>query len=221
MSEHKHTKIKKIGIAGAGGIGSHLAGMLYDFGVNRNQFDFTGYEIDIYDDDVVDYKNLLHQNFGEADLHTMKADSIANRFAITPQKRFMTVQDFPKYDLIFSCVDSMVFRKSLYEWSWANPKGAFWIDGRCESRQGAIFNKSISRKTLEQMLNDSQERTGCLLKYEKENNFCYSLPITRLGFRYCRTRRFIFICKWIHRKACAFIKWHCNFLSSSGWLCCC
>lgn len=181
MSEHKHTKIKKIGIAGAGGIGSHLAGMLYDFGVNRNQFDFTGYEIDIYDDDVVDYKNLLHQNFGEADLHTMKADSIANRFAITPQKRFMTVQDFPKYDLIFSCVDSMVFRKSLYEWSWANPKGAFWIDGRCESRQGAIFNKSISRKTLEQMLNDSQERTGCLLKYEKENNISHTLPIIVAG----------------------------------------
>jgi molybdopterin/thiamine biosynthesis adenylyltransferase len=115
MSKHKHTKINKIGIAGAGGIGSHLAGMLYDFGVNRNQFEFTDYTIDIYDDDVVDFKNLLHQNFSEADLHTMKADSVAERFALTPHKRFMTAADFINYDLIFSCVDSMVFRKSLYE----------------------------------------------------------------------------------------------------------
>lgn len=174
-------KIKKIGIAGAGGIGSHLTGMLYDFGVNRNQFDFTGLTIDVYDDDVVDYKNLLHQNFGEADLHTMKADSLANRFAVTPIKRFMTAEDFKNYDLIFSCVDSMSFRKSLYEWSWANPKGAFWIDGRCESRQGAIFNKSIPRKNLEKMLSDSQDRTGCLLKYEKENNISHALPIIVAG----------------------------------------
>lgn len=176
MSTFKHTPLKKIGIAGAGGIGSHLAEYLYDFGVNRNQLAFTDYQIDIFDDDVVDFKNLLHQNFGESDLHTMKADSIANRFAVTPHKRFMTVEDFPNYDLIFSCVDSMVFRKSLYEWSWANPGKAFWIDGRCESRQGGVFHKSLPRKTLENLLNDSQERTGCLLKYEKENNISHVLP---------------------------------------------
>ena len=171
-------KIKKIGIAGAGGIGSHLAGMLFDFGANRNQFPFTDYQIDIYDDDVVDTKNLLHQNFRDEDLHTMKVESIANRFLLTPHQRFMTVEDFPNYDLIFCGVDSMVFRKSLYEWSWDNPQGAFWIDGRCESRQGCVFNKTNPRSTLERFLSDSQERTGCLLKYEKENNIAHTLPIT-------------------------------------------
>lgn len=171
-------KIKKIAIAGAGGIGSHLAGMIYDFGVNRNQYPFTDYQIDIFDDDVVDFKNLLHQNFRDEDLHTMKVESIANRFALTPHQRFMTVDDFKDYDLIFCGVDSMTFRKALYEWSWANPKGAFWIDGRCESRQGCVFNKTVSRKILEQVLSDSQERTGCLLKYEKENNISHALPIT-------------------------------------------
>lgn len=174
-------KIKKIGIAGAGGIGSHLAGMIYDFGVNRNQFPFTDYVIDIYDDDVVDLKNLLHQNFTEADLHTMKVDSLADRYAITPHKRFMTKEDFGNYDLIFCGVDSMTFRKELYEWSWANPDKAFWIDGRCESRQGCVFNKSVSRKTLENMLSDSTERNGCLLKYEKENNISHVLPIIVAG----------------------------------------
>lgn len=174
-------KIKKIAVAGAGGIGSHLAGMLFDFGVNRNQFPFTDMVIDIYDDDVVDSKNLLHQNFGESDLHTMKVQSIADRFALTPHQRFMTTDDFKNYDLIFCGVDSMTFRKALYEWSWANPKGAFWIDGRCNSRQGAVFNKLNSKKILDQVISDNQERDGCLLKYEKENNISHAMPIVVAG----------------------------------------
>lgn len=174
-------KLKKIAIAGAGGIGSHLAGLLFDYGVNRNQFDFTGMEIDIFDDDVVDQKNLLHQNFREDDLHTMKVQSISDRFAITPHQRFMTAEDFGNYDLIFCGVDSMTFRKSLYEWSWDNPGKAFWIDGRCESRQGAVFNKTNSRKILEQVLSDSQERNGCLLKYEKENDISHVMPLIVAG----------------------------------------
>ena len=171
-------KIKKIAVAGAGGIGSHLTGMLYDFGVNRNQFPFTDYVIDVFDDDTVDFKNLLHQNFRDDDLNEMKVQSLANRYAVTPQPRFMEEKDFPTYDLIFCGVDSMVFRKALYEWSWKNPKGAFWIDGRCESRQGCVFNKKNSKDKLEKFLSDSQERTGCLLKYEKENNIAHALPIT-------------------------------------------
>ena len=174
-------KIKKVAVAGAGGVGSHLTGMLFDFGVNRNQFPFTDYTIDVYDDDVVDFKNLLHQNFRDEDLHTHKVESLANRYAITPMKRLMYENDFGNYDVIFSGVDSMTFRKSLYEWSWANPTKAFWIDGRCTSRQGAVFNKSLNKEHLEKMLNDSQERTGCLLKYEKENNVAHALPIIVAG----------------------------------------
>jgi malate/lactate dehydrogenase len=45
--------IKKIAIAGAGGIGSNLLAILFDYGFNRKQFDYTGLDIDIYDDDTV------------------------------------------------------------------------------------------------------------------------------------------------------------------------
>jgi molybdopterin/thiamine biosynthesis adenylyltransferase len=174
-------KIKKIAVAGAGGIGSHLVGMLFDFGVNREQFPFTDYTIDVFDDDVVDTKNLLHQNFKDEDLNTMKVESLANRFAITPKAKLMVAVDFPNYDLIFCGVDSMTFRQDLYKWSWENPNKAFWIDGRCESRMIAVFNKSIPRTKLEQMLNDSKERTGCLKKFEKENNVSHVMPIIAAG----------------------------------------
>ena len=45
--------INKIAIAGAGGIGSNLLAILFDYGFNRKQFDYSQLEIDIYDDDTV------------------------------------------------------------------------------------------------------------------------------------------------------------------------
>lgn len=45
--------LKRIAIAGAGGIGGFVSAALYDYGVNRNQFPFSDFEIDLFDDDVV------------------------------------------------------------------------------------------------------------------------------------------------------------------------
>lgn len=169
--------IKKIAIAGAGGIGSNLVSILYDYGVNRNQFDFMNCKIDVFDDDIVEMGNLLHQNFSEDDIHTMKVQSLAKRFAITPVERFMDEKDFPNYDLIFCAVDSMSFRKKLYEWSWNNPDKAFWIDGRCESRTGSVFNKTNKKETLEKLIDDTEHRAGCLLAFEKEQKTSHTTPI--------------------------------------------
>lgn len=174
--------LKNIAIVGVGGIGSHLTEMMYDYGVNRNQFPFAEYNIDVYDDDTVDTKNLLHQNFRDEDLNCMKVQVMADRFLVNPIPRFATKEDFGKYDLIFCCVDSMVFRKELYQWSWANPAKTFWIDGRCESRQGCVFNKSNSKEFLERMINDNTERKGCLLKYEKDNDISHVLPRIVAGY---------------------------------------
>lgn len=170
-------KIKKIAVAGAGGIGSHLTSMLFDFGVNRNQFPFAEMQIDVYDDDAVEVKNLLHQNFSESDINTLKVKSLEDRYAITPIPRFMTEKDFGNYDLIFSAVDSMEFRKALYDWTWANPGKAFWIDGRCESRTGMVLNKSLPKDLLQKFIDDSKERAGCLLAFEKANDISHALPI--------------------------------------------
>lgn len=94
----------------------------------------------------------------------------------------MTVEDFEKYDVIFSCVDSMEFRKSLYEYSWTADKGKlFWIDGRCTSRQAALFNSDLPKEALLPYIDDSKEEGGCLLAYEKEQNISHALPIIVAG----------------------------------------
>jgi molybdopterin/thiamine biosynthesis adenylyltransferase len=175
----------KIGIAGAGGIGSHLVALLYDFGANRNQFPFSDYIIDVYDDDIIEVTNLLHQNFSEQDIGNSKVGSLSERYAINPSQRFMTKDDFGNYDVILCGVDSMNFRRALYEWSWQNPTKGFWIDGRCTSRQGCVFNKTVSKEKLEKMLGElkdgPEERTGCLLEFEKKQETAHVLPIITAG----------------------------------------
>lgn len=172
------SKIKNVAIAGAGGIGAFLAGYLYDFGVNRGQFPFTEWSWSIFDDDTVDSTNLLHQNFSADDLGRPKAEIVAERTlgVIKPVSRFMTAEDFPNYDVVFSCVDSMTFRTSLYEYGFKNKNKIYWIDGRCGSRNIGVFSSLLSEKTLRSTLTDSTERKACLLGFDKAAKVSHITP---------------------------------------------
>jgi molybdopterin/thiamine biosynthesis adenylyltransferase len=170
-------KLDKIAIAGAGGIGSNLLSILFDYGYNRKQFSYMDVEVDIYDDDTVDIKNLLHQNFKIDDVGKHKVKVLEEKYIAQGIARRMTEDDFSKYNVIFSCVDSMSFRKSLYEYGWkVGNDELFWVDGRCTSRQGALFTSDMLKPALEPFINDSQEEGGCLLAYEKEQNISHTLP---------------------------------------------
>lgn len=174
--------VNKIAIAGAGGIGSNLLAILFDYGYHRKQFDYTKMDVDIYDDDTVDLKNLLHQRFTIDDIGKHKVEVLEDKFAANGVKRRLTVEDFKSYDVIFSCVDSMPFRKSLYEYGWnLTDKRLFWVDGRCTSRQAALFNSDVPRKDLESYISDSTVEGGCLLEYEKEQNISHTLPLIVAG----------------------------------------
>lgn len=174
--------VKNIGIAGAGGIGSNLLAFLFDYGYNRKQFDYSEINVDIYDDDTVDASNLLHQNFKFDDIGKHKVSVMEDRYVVNGIRRYMTEKDLKKYDVVFSCVDSMTFRKMLYNYGWQAGSGKlFWIDGRCSSRQGALFTSEHTRESLEQFIDDSTESGSCLLEYEKEQNISHAMPIIVAG----------------------------------------
>ena len=173
-------KLKKIAIAGAGGIGSNLLAILFDYGFNRKQFDYASIDVDIYDDDVVDIKNLLHQNFKLEDISKHKVKVLEDKYIVNGITRFMEEKDFKKYDVIFSCVDSMEFRRTLYNYNPGKSK-LFWIDGRCTSRQGAIFNSQLDATDLQKYITKDDIRGGCLLNFEKENNVSHTLPLVVAG----------------------------------------
>jgi molybdopterin/thiamine biosynthesis adenylyltransferase len=173
---------KKIGIAGAGGIGSNLLAVFFDYGFNRKQFDYASLQVDIFDDDTVDLKNLLHQNFKLEDVGQYKVSVLEEKYVVNGIKKRMAVKDFKNYDMIFSCVDSMPFRKALYEYGWSVGKDKlFWVDGRCTSRQGALFNSDLAKEQLQPYVDSSQEEGGCLLAYEKEANISHTLPTIVAG----------------------------------------
>lgn len=167
---------KKIAIAGAGGIGSNLLAIFFDYGFNRKQFDYVNMDVDIYDDDTVDVKNLLHQNFKVDDIGKHKVSVLEDKYVVNGIKQRMTENDFDKYDVVFSCVDNMPFRKSLYEYGWKHPDRLFWVDGRCTSRQGAVYNSDLAKDALLSQLDDSTDEAGCLLAYEKEQNISHAVP---------------------------------------------
>lgn len=173
--------IKKIGIAGAGGIGSNLLAILFDYGFNRKQFDYSAIDVDIYDDDVVDLKNLLHQNFKMDDIGKPKVKVLEDKYIVNGITKYMEEKNFKKYDVIFSCVDSMQFRKTLYNYSFENKTKLFWVDGRCTSRQGAVLNSALDKEDLKKYITDQDIRGGCLLDFEKENNVSHTMPLVVAG----------------------------------------
>ncbi len=173
---------KRLAIAGAGGIGAYLANFLYDYGLTRSQFPFSEWSWTVFDDDTVDTGNLLHQNFGEEELGRYKAEIVSERTGgiIRPELRFMTALDFPAFDVIFSCVDSMTFRRELYAYGFNNPE-LYWIDGRCSSRNIGVFNSRLSPKILKPTLSDSDERRGCLIAADKQNKISHVTPVIVAG----------------------------------------
>lgn len=175
-------KFKNIAIAGAGGIGSNLLAILFDYGFNRKQFDYSGIAVDMYDDDTVDLTNLLHQNYKIDDIGKYKVNVMEEKYVVNGIQRRMGEEDFNNYDIVFCCVDNMPFRKSLYEYSWeGSKKDFFWIDGRCTSRQGAVFTADLPKETLLTYIDASKEEGGCLLAYEKEQNISHTLPVIVAG----------------------------------------
>jgi molybdopterin/thiamine biosynthesis adenylyltransferase len=155
--------------------------VLFDYGFNRKQFDYSNIDVDIYDDDVVDLKNLLHQNFKPDDIGKSKVKVLEDKYVVNGITRFMDEKDFKKYDVIFSCVDSMEFRRKLYGVPIKDKSKLFWIDGRCTSRQGAIFNSQLNPEDLQKYITNDDIRGGCLLNFEKENNISHTLPLIVAG----------------------------------------
>ena len=174
-------EIKKLGIAGAGGIGGFVVQNLLNYGVDRDQFPLIKWQVDLFDDDKVDTKNLLHQNFTPDDVGKFKSKVFEERSAglITAHNRFMTKDDFKNYDVIFSCVDSSSFRRDLYNfWLGDEDKGElkFWVDGRCNSRQIVHMNSDVSKDTLKRFISEEDVRASCLLQFEKDNNISHVTP---------------------------------------------
>lgn len=143
-----------IHVVGAGGIGSYLLRDLTRL-QKTNQLirgDGTSYGITVYDEDDVEQKNLLYQDFTDDDLLESKAEILGKRHGIPYVEMFVenladTVSG--NDDIVICCVDNAKFRKHMFEWGQETDN--YWIDLRSHGRM--IVRKSKDEaNTLEKLL---------------------------------------------------------------------
>lgn len=152
-----------VGIIGAGGIGSFFIeriNKLIDCD-QLNNFTFT-----CYDDDIVELKNILYQNFTHDDIDDYKTEALSFKFTNieTYLNKRATKDDLKTHNLILLCVDNNVIRKATYENYKEN--NIPFIDARSNGKTVGIF--SSDTENYYENLSDSTESFSCQYPYQLE-----------------------------------------------------
>ena len=158
-----------ISLIGVGGIGSWFVDILAQLRENE-QINPT---LIIYDDDQVELKNVLYQDFEPKDLGQNKVDIIKEKhdpdgkWIIARPVRVESMENLQ--GTIISAVDNLKFRKMIYE---HDHKLSWWLDMRSEGSVIAIITKHADN-TQEVLANlikgDLEENRSCQLKADLDN----------------------------------------------------
>lgn len=128
-------KINNVLIIGCGGIGSYLIEHICDK-IKKQQIDnFIAFEI--ADDDMVEVKQNLYQNFSLNEVGKVKSKALSKRFKEigiwAMSKRIDKPTQLKGYDLIISCVDNDTTRQMVIE--YCHKADVEFIDLRATGRR--------------------------------------------------------------------------------------
>lgn len=142
-----------IGI-GNGGIGSFLWEYI-DSLIEKKQIE--DYNFTCYDDDRVELKNILYQNFITQDIGKFKSKALERRFLnIKFEVKRLEYQDL-NCDLIIICADNNKIRREVYQ-NYLNHKIPF-IDARANGRAIGIFSSDTPNYL--QTISEDNESSSC------------------------------------------------------------
>lgn len=149
-------------VIGCGGIGSYLAehlDKLKDLSQIKN-CDFT-----FFDDDIVEMKNMLYQNFDEDDIEEEKAEALGMKyFKLNFKTKRLSEEDITKYDLIVLCADNNIIRRAAWN-NWTN-NGIPFIDSRANGRAIGIFSSDTEHYL--NTIDKSSDSTSCQNPFQLE-----------------------------------------------------
>ena len=142
-------------VIGCGGIGSflayHIDNLIEIKQINDMKFTF-------FDDDQVELKNILYQNFKAKDIDSLKTEALGLRyFNVDFETKRLDLDDLKSADLIVLCADNNTIRKQAWE-NWLKNKKPF-IDSRANGRAIGIF--SSDTKDYEKTLSDDMKPSSC------------------------------------------------------------
>jgi len=116
---------------GCGGIGSYFTENLFN-SIEGGHID-EPIELTIADDDMVESKQVLWQNFTLSEVGLSKAESMGVRFKCSIKGRINTKTDLKGFDLIVLCVDNDVTRHLVVE--YCHKMNKQFIDLRATGRK--------------------------------------------------------------------------------------
>lgn len=152
-------------IVGAGGIGSYFI-MHLDKLIKNNQL--NNWEFYVYDDDKIEYKNLLYQNFTDVDVGEYKVQAMEEEYTnidnYIPKR--VNLNELSQYDLIILCADNNKIRKETYQ-NYINNNIPF-IDTRSNGSALGIY--SSDTENYMDTIDDSEESYSCQYPFQLENN---------------------------------------------------
>ena len=159
-----------IAIIGAGGIGSNLVSMVYPTLQQGDLVDNIGdIRICIYDSDIVEKKNLPHQNFNISDVGGLKVTTLCNRLWNESDKSIndgpnlilqpcpwdiKSSSDLLPCDIVVVAVDSHQARRVVHE-NYEN-----WLDLRCLGDGYIALDDSVKSDLISQFTPE-QDSQSC------------------------------------------------------------
>lgn len=123
---------------GCGGIASYLADHL-DHLIEINQI--KDMKFTFYDDDIVELKNILYQNFKASDIDSLKTTALSMRyFNVDFESKRLDDGDLEEANLVILCADNNIIRK--HAWNvWLKHRIPF-IDSRANGRAIGIYSSN-------------------------------------------------------------------------------
>lgn len=115
-----------VAVVGAGGTGSQVVDQLASLNATLKALGHPGFEVTVYDPDVVSASNIGRQRFCSADIGLHKSDVLVHRVNLFHGLRWRSRPvHFQRgnYDLVIGCVDTVAARDAIYE-SGCN----YWLD---------------------------------------------------------------------------------------------
>jgi len=180
----------RILIVGAGGIGSYVIEHL-DKLIQHEQI--KNVNIEVVDDDTVELKNILYQNFTSEDIDDYKTDALSFRYVNidTYTNKRVAEPDLKVYDLVILCADNNIIRKDAYR-NYLSCKIPF-IDARSNGTTVGIYSSATINYLS--TIDETEESSSCqhpwqIAKNEIElGNVVIAAILSQHILRYCRTKK--------------------------------
>jgi len=157
---------------GAGGIGSFFAQTLSNLEKAKQFPDKT--DIQFFDPDIVEEKNITYQNFEAEDIGLDKVEAIDYRLGFPGHCKRVTAKDMEGFspDILVCAVDNAATRQAVFD-HWLNT-GTYFIDLRAEGRTISFFTpgSAVGAATPDERRDRYDKLSATLASASDEDGSC-------------------------------------------------